>query len=49
LITSERIRVTKEELNRSWSYLDMIKAHEVLDAFDEAEAIARQRSEPRHV
>ena len=41
---SERITVTLRDLDEAWSFQDLIDAHDVLDALEEAEALqAKQR------
>jgi hypothetical protein len=44
-VTSERIPDGLAELGSSWSFDDLMQAHDVLDAFDEAEAEARRQAE----
>ena len=44
LTRPDRISVTLGELRSSWSFADLMAAHDVLDAFDGADADARTAS-----
>jgi hypothetical protein len=43
IATSSRYRVSPREVRASWSWREVLEAHLVLDAFDDAETEAAKR------
>jgi hypothetical protein len=48
ILVSERYTVSRRELETYWTIEDVLSAHQVLDAIDEAHERARIKAERKH-